>query len=482
MDTSLPDNGCPDATDAGVDAGARDAGPADGGGGEGGTERGARCAAATTCAACRDLSSCGFCDGRCVPGDDAGPTGGTRCAGTYSYGSCPETGNPCAAMTTCDACAGAASMGCAWCADAFSGETPHCVHYADYGDDCFNVRTEAAQCQSCGDHMDCASCAGASGCGWCGAPTATSSASAKCILGSTDAPDEGCASTYTGTGPMCMGNPCASVTSCGGCIDKSGCGWCDGQDTCLPGTFFGPADGYSCAADWDWFHFACDNTPVVTGCGVATECASCVMRTATDGSSCHWCDRGGSGGSCVDPGMCASGTTDIATGSACPGACQPELGECSMDSDCCTGMLCIAGLCRSCAPGEQNVGASCADTTACCAPLDCQPVGFRRRSHDVLPQGHRPLHGRLPVLRRHDLHQRALRMPGHGPTLREPRRLLRRRILRHDDPHLLDRVIVATGRDGERDVHRQAAVGRVRSGWGRRWRRNRRCSRGPCTT
>ena len=164
----------------------------------------------------------------------------------------------------------------------------------------FGLTLDSAAYFSAGkiDHCSektCFQCTADSGCGWC-------SGSKSCLPGSQTGP----ASTETcpvddwayGT---CTGVPCTAL-SCGTCLGDSGCGWCSASQTCEVGnSTLSPSD---CKHGWETKEARCGTGGA---CSSQTTCDSCGAQ-----QGCGWCVEGGIGGHCLpgdSKGPTSSGTT-----------------------------------------------------------------------------------------------------------------------------------------------------------------------------
>lgn len=75
---------------------------------------------------------------------------------------------------------------------------------------------------------------------------------------------------------------CAGATTCDACSDRSGCGWCNGTHTCVPGTSYGPTGGSCPAASW---LFATCSGDDPNHCRDHSSCGSCGDAVG----NCGWC-------------------------------------------------------------------------------------------------------------------------------------------------------------------------------------------------
>ena len=73
---------------------------------------------------------------------------------------------------------------------------------------------------------------------------------------------------------------CSGVTSCDGCAARSGCGWCNGSQSCVRGTSLGPAGG-ACP---DWRFATCEGADPYR-CRDETSCDVCGDALG----HCGWC-------------------------------------------------------------------------------------------------------------------------------------------------------------------------------------------------
>jgi hypothetical protein len=307
---------------------------------------GTACGAMTSCAGCNASAGCGWCAGagQCVAGTQAGPSGGacgdwrwlpsecsvsdpcalaSGCDGCVAVagcgwcattgtcqnvgaGACSDwrttagacgTGDLCGGITTCDACS--ANYACGWCESTWS-----CVAGTVGGPSsgaCADWRVFTAQCGAgpsdpCASAWTCDSCVATAGCGFCGD-------TGQCVTGDLYGPAGGVCSDWRGDGAACgtTSDPCASGSSCDGCIALGGvCGWCADTWTCTAGTSAGPASG-DCG-EWHWTSVTC-STPPADPCAALAVCADC---TITNGC-----------GYCSSDGLCRAGTATGPTAGTC---------------------------------------------------------------------------------------------------------------------------------------------------------------------
>jgi hypothetical protein len=141
----------------------------------------------------------------------------------------------------------------------------------------------------------------------------------------------------------------------------------------MPGGFSGPAAGFSCDGDWDYFRPFCDNTDATcspeggpcTGSGPAfdAECCAgtiCVVgacRPATGGREQYGCDAS----------ECAAGLAcgPVGTAMASPTCCARDTDWCEVKADCCGTMECRDHRCVGRGPGEACIVGDCVGTSFC---------------------------------------------------------------------------------------------------------------------
>ncbi len=339
LDTTIPGNGCED------DMGEL---PAD------------RCGAAGDCAACTALSGCGWCDGTgCIADADQG-----TCV-IYYPNTCPRpAADPCGAAD-CASCV--ATDGCDWCSWG-----DFCFSPSARTAECWDPRNAPDQCDDCDDAMDCASCAAREGCGFCpnqsrGEVAPGASPTGDCVTGSATAPDRAECGAYRGTMDECTADECSLIDNCTDCLDRDGCGWCDGTDQCMFGRFRGPVGdeyyGSTCGDDWDWFSPFCDNTDA--SCAEAASCRECLRS----GSACEWDETNLL---CADVGTISMSGYVISAEGNCPPLCNGAFAPCESSDECCDGLACVNGDCVDCG-GAGDVGEGCdgAVVGACCGSLVC---------------------------------------------------------------------------------------------------------------
>jgi hypothetical protein len=153
----------------------------------------------------------------------------------------------------------------------------------------------------------------------------------------------------------CVAAPAAckpAGTSC----DGEGDATCCAPNSCL---FDATAGGDICKVD----STAC--TATGDGCADDSECCSRVCLV----DACVDCVPNGS--TCATGAECCSGSCDAET-SECVPACQAELGQCTGDADCCSGLVCtIAPGATSGTCGSQqmcaDMGETCYHGLPCCA-------------------------------------------------------------------------------------------------------------------
>ncbi|MBI5517344.1 MAG: hypothetical protein HY909_26460 [Deltaproteobacteria bacterium] len=200
------------------------------------------CGGASSCPSCTAMDGCGWCNGQCLSGTQAGGGACTSAAGNWAWvpGQCagataprppatpqPPSGQPsapsgtCGRATTCSACA--SQDGCGWC---------------------------NGQCLS-GTQAGGGACTSAAG-NWAWVPSQCAGATAP-RPPATPQPPSGQPSAPSA--PSAPSGTCGRATTCSACASQDGCGWCNGQ--CLSGTQAGGGACTSAAGNWAWVPGQC---------------------------------------------------------------------------------------------------------------------------------------------------------------------------------------------------------------------------------
>ena len=150
---------------------------------------------------------------------------------------------------------------------------------------------------------------------------------------------------------------CAGATTCDGCNDRSGCGWCQSSNTCLPGTSVAPR-GAACA---DW-RFAECAAPSATA--MANDPNGCYQRLRY----CDSCtDRLGNCGWCTGDATCKPATSNGTARDGCTG-------QFILDESVCRPTICRAQTsCASCIAPPRGVSSCywCVSSGRCLETLSC---------------------------------------------------------------------------------------------------------------
>ena len=116
-----------------------------------------------------------------------------------------------------------------------------------------SLAPQAANLDECRSWSTCGSCTGSLGCGWC-------SADNKCKTGGSSGSNDGsCPRSslkwhyLTSSCPEGKLDECGSLSSCGSCTGRLGCGWCSADNKCKTGGSSGSNDG-SCRSSLKWHY------------------------------------------------------------------------------------------------------------------------------------------------------------------------------------------------------------------------------------
>lgn len=155
---------------------------------------------------------------------------------------------------------------------------------------------------------------------------------------------------------------CEAATSCGDCLEESGCGWCAPRGRCVPGDSTGPSDEFlDCESELEfltsgWRYSSCGSCASIDTCG---ECQD---------ESCTWCGDGA--GYCVkssDDDACRN-PRDRTDG--CGGFPTPDMGPGGPGVSC-------TNSCRHAGDGDCDDGGPGSDYSLCELGTDCADCGPR---------------------------------------------------------------------------------------------------------
>lgn len=275
------------------------------------------CSVNSACQACTAAAGCGWCsvvgtNGVCLTGTSTGPTRGVcNAAWVATSNHCPVT-KACPQYGTCNTCTDDAS--CGWCSAGVN--TGVCIAGTAQGptEGQCNANlwwtadsSSSNTCASflCNGLTTCAACSAQAVCGWC----STGGDSGSCMPGTSTGPNSGSCSVdswwYSANNCPAV-EQCSLAQSCTACATgSSGCGWCQGSATCMPGTSLGPT-GNTCSAGWA-------NSIGVCLCSVDAG-STCSCRWSCNGNAYFVTGKAGACGcSCIAGydgptcGQCAAG-------------------------------------------------------------------------------------------------------------------------------------------------------------------------------
>lgn len=210
-------------------------------------------------------------------------------------------------------------------------------------------------------------------CGACAASTDCIQCDERCVLANEfgTGPMTGTCSRVIATPSECPvdEDPCLAAQDCGECASQPNCAWCAGREMCLSW----PSGSAACP--WGRIATAANQcNDAIRNCEGRYSCDDCIEL-----EGCGWCGGvrkcGGGGPLSSDRLGCESEWT--ANGSFCPGSgvCGPAGGQCTIDGNCCEGLVCVANACRDPA-ACQTENVPCTAHSECCGGLSCLPTQF----------------------------------------------------------------------------------------------------------